>query len=311
MTALKIVFMATPDFSVPALAHLLEAGHEVVAVYCQPPRKAGRGMTERLSPVHQFAKDNGLNVLTPVDFKHPSAVQIFVDHKADVAVVVAYGLILPAAILAAPKFGCLNIHASLLPRWRGAAPIQRAIMAGDATTGVTIMQMDAGLDTGPMLMSETVKITPLTTAGSLHDELAKVGACLIVQALEGLVSGVLTAEPQPEAGKTYAEKISKSEGRINWHRTADEIDRQIRGLTPWPGAWLEAQQADKKFRLKVKKASVAGGKGRPGEVLDNRFLIACAHGAIRIEEVQREGKPPTGALDFLRGFAIAPGTILN
>lgn len=311
MSALKIIFMGTPDFSVAALECLLDAGHEIVAVYSQPPRKAGRGMAERLSPVHEFAQSRGLTVLTPVNFKDPADVQTFADHQADVAVVVAYGLILPVNVLSAPHYGCLNIHASLLPRWRGAAPIQRAIMAGDETTGVTIMQMDKGLDTGDMLSVETVAITSDTTAGSLHDELSAIGGKLIVSTLEALAKGHLSPTPQDGDSATYAAKISKAEGRVDWSCTASEIDGQIRGLTPWPGAWFEAAQGDKTFRIKIKRASIEAGSGAPGEVLDDQFMIACGQGAMRIEELQREGKSPAKAQDFLRGFDLAVGTVLS
>ena len=311
MQALKIIFMATPEFSVPALESLLNAGHEIVAVYSQPPRKSGRGMTQRLSPVHAYAEDHGLTVLTPLNFKDPATIEAFAAHGADVAVVVAYGLILPGEILAAPRYGCLNIHASLLPRWRGAAPIQRAIMAGDSETGVSIMQMDAGLDTGDVLMMEKMAISPAATAASLHDQLSQLGAQLIVKVLEDLAKGKLTPVPQSAEGITYAQKITTSEGRIDWRRPADEIDRHIRALTPWPGAWFEAKHSGKNYRIKVKKASVAEGKGTPGEVLDTHFLVACGHGALRIEQVQREGRSPANAEDFLRGFAVAPGTVLE
>ena len=311
MSALKIIFMGTPDFSVPALKSLIDADHEIVAVYSQPPRKAGRGMSERLTPVHQYAQDRGLKVLTPLNFKDASDTEEFASHNADVAVVVAYGLILPQIILDAPKHGCLNIHASLLPRWRGAAPIQRAIMSGDAESGVTIMQMDAGLDTGPMLMWDIVEITAETNAGSLHDELSDVGGKLIVEALKKLVAGNLLAVEQSEEGVTYAAKISKAEGRIDWSLSAENTDRQIRGLTPWPGAWFEAEQAGKKYRIKVKQARVTGDKGQPGEVLDDQFLVACKSGALRIEQVQREGKSQAKTEDFLRGFSLPAGTVLE
>ncbi len=311
MSALKIIFMGTPDFSVPALANLLEAGHEIVAIYSQPPRKSGRGMSKHQSPVHQYAESHGLKVLTPLNFKQAATIEVFVAHEADVAVVVAYGLILPVEVLTAPRHGCFNIHASLLPRWRGAAPIQRAIMAGDTETGVTIMQMDAGLDTGAMVRSQTVAITPVTTAGSLHDELCQVGGDLIVKALDDLVKGALTSTPQGDEGITYAQKITKAEGRIDWGRTAEEIDRHIRGLTPWPGAWFEAEQSGKHYRIKVKKAHIAAGEGAAGEVLDNKLLVACGSGALRIEQVQRQGKSPAMAEDFLRGFALLPGLVLS
>ncbi len=311
MQALKIIFMGTPEFSVPALASLMAAGHDIVAVYSQPPRKSGRGMTEHLTPVHQYAQDNGLTVLTPQNFKQADAIQEFSDHGADVAVVVAYGLILPEKILAAPRYGCLNIHASLLPRWRGAAPIQRAIMAGDPHTGVTIMQMDKGLDTGAMLMTQKIAITSDATAGTLHGELSRIGGSLIVKTLDQLTKGELVAKPQGDEGITYAKKITKSEGRIIWNKSADEIDRQIRGLTPWPGAWFEAGQSGKRFRIKVIKAVVTKGEGASGLILDTPLIVACGSGALRIEQVQREGKSIASAEDFLRGFTLAPGTVLE
>lgn len=311
MQALKIIFMGTPEFSVPALAGLMAAGHDIVAVYSQPPRKSGRGMTERLTPVHQYAQDNGLTVLTPQNFKQAAAIQDFSYHGADVAVVVAYGLILPGEILTAPHYGCLNIHASLLPRWRGAAPIQRAIMAGDPHTGVTIMQMDEGLDTGAMLMTQKIAITPDTTAGTLHNELSQIGAGLIVKTLDNLTEGKLVAVPQGDEGIIYAKKITKSEGRIIWNKKADEIDRQIRGLTPWPGAWFEAEQSGKRFRIKVIKAVVTKGEGASGLILETPLIVACGSGALRIEQVQREGKSIASVEDFLRGFTLAPGTFLE
>lgn len=311
MSALKIIFMGTPDFSVPALASLIEAGHDIVAVYSQPPRKSSRGMVRQASPVHQYAQSHGINIFTPESFKDASAIETFAGHQADVAVVVAYGLILPPDVLAAPRYGCLNIHASLLPRWRGAAPIQRALMAGDDKTGITIMAMDAGLDTGAMVMTEETAITPDTTAGSLHDDLSQVGSRLIVKALEQLVDGRLKPVPQSDDGITYARKTTKSEGRIDWQKPAEEIDRQIRGLTPWPGAWFEAEQSDKRYRIKIKKAGPAQGNGAPGEVLDKSLLVACGYSALRIEQVQREGKSAVSIEEFLRGFNLAPGTILT
>jgi len=303
--------MGTPEFSVPALTSLIGAGHDIVAVYSQPPRKSGRGLSERLTPVHQYAQDNGLTVLTPQNFKQDAAIQAFSDHGADVAIVVAYGLILPGEILTAPRYGCLNIHASLLPRWRGAAPIQRAIMAGDPHTGVTIMQMDEGLDTGAMIMTHKVAITSETTAGTLHDELSRVGGNLVVSTLELLIIGGLAAIPQGNDGITYAQKVTKSEGRIIWNRSAEEIDRHIRGLTPWPGAWFEAGQSGKRFRIKVKKARVVKAGGAPGLVLETPLIVACGSGALSIEKVQREGKSVASVEDFLRGFILAPGTLLD
>ena len=303
--------MGTPEFSVPALTSLMAAGHDIVAVYSQPPRKSGRGMTEHLTPVHQYAKNNELTILTPENFNQAATIQAFSDHGADVAVVVAYGLILPGEILAAPRYGCLNIHASLLPRWRGAAPIQRAIMAGDSHTGVTIMQMDEGLDTGAVIMTQKVAITSETTAGTLHDELSQIGGSLVVTTLDRLAKGDIAAIPQGDEGVTYAQKITKSEGRIDWSRSAEEIDRHIRGLTPWPGAWFEAGQSGKRFRIKVKKARVVKAGGAPGLVVETPLIVACGSGALSIEEVQREGKSITSVEDFLRGFNLLPGTVLD
>ena len=313
MSALKIIFMGTPDFSVPALSALIKAGHEIVAIYSQPPRKSGRGMSERLSPVHEYAQKHGLNVLTPESFKEAETRETFADHGADVAIVVAYGLILPPEVLQAPRYGCLNIHASLLPRWRGAAPIQRAIMSGDSQTGITIMQMDEGLDTGDMLMVQKVTIMSKTTAGGLHDELSRIGGDLIVQTLDNLTQGSLKKTPQADEGITYAQKITKSEGRIDWSLSAAEIDRHIRGLTPWPGAWFEAEQSGKRFRIKVKKAQISDGDGDgvAGEILDNNLRVACGDGSLCIEQVQREGKSPANAENFLRGFILSPGTVLE
>lgn len=292
---MKIIFMGTPDFSVPVLEALHQA-HEIVAVYCQPPRPAGRGKADRPTPVHARALALGLPVHHPVSLRSEDAAKTFASHGADVAVVVAYGLILPQAILDAPRLGCLNIHASLLPRWRGAAPIHRAIMAGDAETGVCIMQMEAGLDTGPVLRREATAIGAEETTADLHDRLSAMGARLIVQALAALP---LPAQPQPEVGVTYAAKIDKAEARVDWTRPAVEVDRQIRGLSPFPGAWCDIAGE----RVKLLRSRLASGQGAPGQVLGG-LTIACGDGAVEITLAQREGKKPMTTQDFLRGFVL-------
>jgi len=294
---MRIVFMGTPEFSVPVLDALVGAGHDVACVYCQPPRRAGRGKKERPTPVHARALELGLPVRHPVSLKTPDAQEEFAALGADLSVVVAYGLILPQAVLDAPAKGCLNIHASLLPRWRGAAPIHRAIMAGDAETGVCIMQMEAGLDTGPVLLRRAIPILPTTTTGALHDELSALGAGLIVEALEQLDH--LTPEPQPDDGVTYASKIDKAEARIDWTRPAVEVDRLIRGLSPFPGAWCDSDGT----RIKLLQSSVAAGTGAPGTVLQG-FTVACGEGAVQIAQAQRPGGQPMAEQDFLRGFAL-------
>lgn len=306
---LRLAFMGTPDFAVPVLAALLDAGHEVAAVYSQPPRKAGRGMAEQPSPVHRFAQAHGLTVRTPASLKPEEEQRAFAGLGLDVAVVVAYGLILPKPVLAAPRLGCLNLHASLLPRWRGAAPIQRAIMAGDAETGVMVMRMEEGLDTGPVLLAAHVKIAARATAGSLHDELSLIGASLMVRALAALERGALPATPQPEEGVTYAKKIEKDEARIDWSRDAAALDGHIRGLTPFPGAFFEIERDGRPIRVKVLRAEPVEGKGRPGEVLslESGITIACGAGALKISELQRAGKGPTRAEDFLRGLVLRVG----
>ncbi|MFZ5913274.1 MAG: methionyl-tRNA formyltransferase [Pseudomonadota bacterium] len=308
---MRLVFMGTPEFSVPCLRALRAAGHEIAAVYCQPPRASGRGMMERKSPVQLFAEAEGLTVRAPARLKDPAEHDAFAALYPDAAVVVAYGLLLPVAILQAPRLGCLNAHASLLPRWRGAAPIQRAIMAGDRETGVTIMQMDAGMDTGPMLLWERESITPEDTAGALHDRLSLLSARLMTLALAGLAAGELKAQPQPEAGVTHAAKISKEETRIDWRRPARALDCHIRGLTPSPGAWFGAPQNGREIRIKVLRAQPVSGAGPAGTVLgDAPLTIACGEGALRLETLQREGKAPTGSSDFLRGFPLARGAVL-
>jgi len=301
---MRITFMGTPDFSVPVLEALIDAGHEIAAVYCQPPRPAGRGKKDRPTPVHARAEALGLTVRHPVSLKDAQVQAEFAALDADVAVVVAYGLILPQAVLDAPKRGCLNIHASLLPRWRGAAPIHRAIMAGDAETGVCIMQMEAGLDTGPVLQRSAVPIGAEETTGQLHDRLSVLGAELIVAVLTRL--DILVPAPQREAGATYAAKIDKLEARIDWARPAVEVDRQIRGLSPFPGAWFEHAGS----RIKVLGSRVIHGTGTPGEVLDDAPTVACGDHAVQMTRLQRAGKGAQAAEDFQRGSGIAVGTRL-
>jgi methionyl-tRNA formyltransferase len=305
MGALRIVFMGTPAFAAVALKVLVDAGHEVIAVYSQPPRPKGRGMETQKSPVHMLAEEQGIAVRTPTSLRNAEEAAAFAALQADVAVVAAYGLILPKAVLDAPRHGCLNIHASLLPRWRGAAPIQRAIMAGDARTGVTIMQMEEGLDTGPMLLKEELAIGADMNAGALHDALAEIGARLVCQALEQL--STLTPVPQPSDGVSYAAKISKEECRIDWRRRAGELDRHIRGLSPAPGAFTEIGGE----RLTVLAADLAPGSGAPGTILDDRLIIACGEGALRPTLVKRAGKRAMSAEEMLRGFAVPKGTALS
>jgi methionyl-tRNA formyltransferase len=299
--------MGTPDFSVPILENLIHAGHEVAAVYSQPARPAGRGHQLRPSPVAAAAEARGILVRTPKSLKSVEEQEAFAALKADVAIVAAYGLILPKAILDAPRQGCINVHASLLPRWRGAAPIQRCIEAGDHVTGVTIMQMDEGLDTGAMLLMEDIAITPTTTGGSLHDDLSAMGARMAVEALRRLEAGSLLATPQPPEGVTYAAKLAKEEGRVDWRRSAAEIDRQLRAFTPWPGVWFEL----KGERIKLISAKPVEGKGEPGQVLDDQLTVACGEGALKIGTLQRAGKGAMTAADLLRGFAVPAGTRLD
>jgi methionyl-tRNA formyltransferase len=294
---MRIIFMGTPEFSVPVLDALVAAGHDIVTVYTQPPRPAGRGKKDRPQAVHLRALELGLPVRHPVSLRNPQAQAEFADLNADIAVVVAYGLILPQAVLDAPRLGCLNIHASLLPRWRGAAPIHRAIMAGDAQTGVCIMQMEAGLDTGPVLLREATGIAPDDTTGALHDRLSAMGALLVVEALRRLPD--LTREPQPAEGVTYAAKIDKAEARVDWAQPAASVARQINGLSPFPGAWCDVAGE----RVKLLAAVVADGDAAPGTVLDG-FTIACATGAVRITTAQREGKRALPVAEVLRGLAL-------
>jgi len=298
---MRVIFMGTPEFSVPVLEALVEAGHEIAAVYCQPPRPAGRGKKDRPTPVHARAVELGLQVRHPVSLKTSEAQEEFAALGADIAVVVAYGLILPQVILDAPTKGCLNIHASLLPRWRGAAPIHRAIMAGDAETGICIMQMEAGLDTGPVLLREGTAIGEEETTAQLHDRLSEMGASLIVTALRHLDG--LSPDVQPDDGVTYASKIDKAEARIDWSRPAVEVDRQIRGLSPFPGAWSELGGQ----RVKVLASRLAEGQGNPGQVLAENLTVACGSGAVELLRLQRAGKGAQDRDIFLRGFPVTPG----
>ena len=307
MMPLRLIFMGTPAFAVPVLAALREAGHQILAVYSQPPRPAGRGHREQPSPVQAYAESHRIPVRIPRSLKDPVAQADFAALAPDAAVVVAYGLILPPPVLASPRLGCLNLHASLLPRWRGAAPIQRAVIAGDSETGVAVMQMEAGLDTGPVLLEARTPIGPLDTAASLHDRLAALGAPLMLQALEGLAAGRLKPQPQATDGVTYAAKIDKQEGRLDWRRPAIELDRLVRGLTPVPGAWFEFGGE----RLKVQAAEPAAGQGRPGTVLDDSLTVACGDGALRLLRLQRPGKAAQPAALLLRGYPIAKGTVLS
>jgi methionyl-tRNA formyltransferase len=307
---LRIVFMGTPDFAVPTLVELASRGHEIAAVYTRAPAPAGRGMEDRRSPVHETAARFGIPVLHPASLKGEEAAETFRAHNAEVAVVVAYGLLLPRAILEAPQLGCLNLHASLLPRWRGAAPIARAIMAGDAETGAMVMRMDEGLDTGPVALAEQVAIAPDMTAGELHDLLKVTGADLMARAIAALERGSLEFKEQAAAGATYAKKIEKSETRIDWSKPAQEVHNHIRGLSPFPGAWFEMTAEGKPVRVKVLRSTRVEGNDKPGTVLDDLLTIACGEGAVRLLEVQRAGAKAMSAGEFLRGTHIAPGTRL-
>lgn len=300
---LRLAFLGTPDFAVPTLAELIAQGHDIAAVYSQPPRPKGRGLALEKGAVHKFAETAGLDVRTPLSLKSAEEQAAFAALALDAAVVVAYGLLLPKAILEAPKLGCFNLHGSLLPRWRGAAPVQRAVMAGDAETGVMVMRMDEGLDTGPVLMAEQVAIGR-QTSGELAERLARLGADLMVRALGALERGAIEAQPQAEEGVTYAKKISKDEARIDWSKSAIEIDCLIRGLSPWPGAWSEV----KGERLKILLAEPVTGSGTPGDVIGDDLTIACGEGALRLLKVQRAGGKAMAAGDLLKGFAVPKGT---
>ena len=309
--SLRIIFMGTPAFAVPVLAAIVAQGHTVCAVYTRAPKPAGRrGLELTASPVQTLAERLGLPIHTPASLRGADAAVTFAAHAADVAVVVAYGMILPPVILAAPRLGCLNLHASLLPRWRGAAPIQRAIMAGDTHSGAMVMQMEAGLDTGPVGMAERLAIGPDMTAAALHDALAPLGAGLMVRALAALEQGALVFQPQPDAGVTYAHKIDKAETRINWQLTAPELHNHIRGLSPFPGAWFEGDFGRGPERIKVLRSALAAGGDAAGVTLDDRLTVACGQGALRLIEIQRAGRGAMLAEEFLRGVRVPPGTRL-
>lgn len=310
--SLRVIFMGTPEFSATTLRAIAEAGHEIVAVYTQPPRPAGRrGLELTRSPVHLLADELGAPVRTPASLKGEAEQAAFRALDADVAVVVAYGLLLPKPILDGTRLGAFNGHASLLPRWRGAAPIQRAIMAGDTETGMMVMKMDEGLDTGPVASTERVAIGPDMTAGELHDALMETGAALMARALADLEAGSLTLEPQPGEGATYAKKIAKEEARIDWSRGAAEVHNHIRGLSPFPGAWCEMTTAGKAERVKLLRSTMAEGEGPAGRILDESLTVACGTDAVRLTELQRAGGKPMAADEFLRGAKIGEGDELS
>ncbi len=305
---MRIAFLGTPDFAATCLAALIAAGHEIAAVYSQPPAPRGRGQALKPSPTHALAERHGLMVRTPASMRDPAEIAAFVALQLDAAVVVAFGQILPAAVLDAPAKGAFNLHASLLPRWRGAAPIQRAIMAGDKVTGVEVMRMTEGLDEGPVLATETLRIDALETAGTLHDRLAEAGAHLLVRTLAAIARGEAVEAPQAEEGATYAKKIRPKEARLDWGKPAAELDRKIRGLSPFPGAWFEAQTEKGPVRIKALLSRLEDADGAPGVALDDGLLIGTGEGAVRLLRVQREGKGPQDAEVFLRGFPVAAGT---
>ena len=304
---LRIAFLGSPAFALPSLATLLDAGHRIVAVYCQPPRPAGRGQRLQRSPVHEYAERRGLDVRTPVRLRDEAEQSSFAALELDVAVVAAYGLILPKPILDAPRLGCLNVHASLLPRWRGAAPIERAILAGDRETGVTIMQMEEGLDTGPMLLAERIPIEASTTKPQIEEALAHLGAGLLLRALDGLIGRALVPRPQPDESVTYAKKLQRDEGRLDWSRPAAVLERVVRALTPQPGVFFVHAGE----RIKVLAADVVDAAGAPGTVIDDQLTIACGEGSLRALRLQRAGRGPVDAAAFLRGYALPPGVVLS
>src|SRR6185312_13831706 len=308
---LRLIFMGTPDFSVPTLLELVAHGHEITAVYTRAPKPGGRGMKLQATPVEVEARRLGIPVATPKTLKTPEALEEFRAHGADAAVVVAYGMILPQAVLHAPKLGCFNLHASLLPRWRGAAPINRAIMADDAESGVMVMKMDVGLDTGDVAMAERLPIPDAMTASDLHDALSRLGADLMVRAMAALERGALQLRKQGEQGVTYAAKIEKAEARIDWNKSARDVLRHIHGLSPFPGAWSEIAGEGDSARVKILRCELAKGSGAPGSVLDDQLTIACGDGAIRIVELQRAGKAPMKAAEFLRGTSVRPPARLS
>ena len=310
--ALRVVFMGTPNFSVPTLKAIVEAGHEVVAVYTRAPQPAGRGMAEQPSAVHAAARELGLPLVMPRTLRIPAAATLFASHEADVAVVVAYGLILPKAILETPRHGCLNLHASALPRWRGAAPIERAVMAGDRETALMVMQMEEGLDTGPVCLAERIAIGDDETAGDLRERLAPIGAKLMVEALDELARGTLECAAQPDLGAAYASKLEKAETRIKWSRPAHELHNQIRGLSPFPGAWCEFPRKNGRERMKLLRARRAEQSGTAGTVLSlDPFVVACGAGSLELTEVQPAGRKPTTASEFLRGARLALNDVLT
>lgn len=308
---MRLAFLGTPDFAVQALAAIVEAGHEVACVYSQPPAPRGRGHELRPSPVHAYAESRGIPVRTPASMRDPAEIEAFRALGLDAAVVVAFGQILPREVLEAPRLGSFNVHASLLPRWRGAAPIQRAIMAGDAVTGVQVMRMTEGLDEGPVLSTATVRIDALETAATLHDRLAAAGARLIVETLAQIAAGRAVETAQAEAGVTYAKKIRPKEARIDWTRPGPEVDRKIRGLSPFPGAWFELPTEKGPVRVKALLSAFEDAEGPAGETLDDRLLVGTGHGAVRLLRVQREGRGPQDAEAFLRGTAVPAGVKLS
>ena len=307
---LRLAFMGTPEFSVPTLQSLISFGHDILAVYTQPPRPAGRGKKDKISPVHYLAELNGLTVKTPKSLKNDAEQQYFKRLKLDAAIVVAYGLILPKTFLEAPRLGCINIHASILPRWRGAAPIQRAIMAGDAKTGITIMQMDEQLDTGPMFKTSEIEITGQTTGETLHQILANLGADIINTALNGIDTGALKAIGQPVSGASYASKLSRDDGHIDWNKSAQEIEKLVRALYPWPGAWTEINGS----RVKIFETEVIPTSkpiSPPGETVDNNLTISCGQDCLRLLRLQKQGKKVMYAAEYLNGSPISKGTSLS
>jgi methionyl-tRNA formyltransferase len=309
---MRVIFMGTPDFALAPLAEIFGRGHEIVAVYTRAPKPAGRrGLELTPSPVHAAAESYGLPVFTPKNFRDAETVEQFRAHDADVAVVVAYGLILPKDVLDAPRLGCLNLHGSLLPRWRGAAPIQRAIMAGDRETGVEVMRMEEGLDTGPIAMVEKLEITPDMTAGVAQDRLSRLGADLIGRALAALERGALTFQPQAEEGVLYAKKIDKAEARVDFSQDAAQVHNLVRGLSPFPGAFFEMDFGKGPERVKLLRTALAEGAGQPGEILDDAPRIACGSGAIVLIEAQRAGRGPVSGVEFVRGARLAPGAVLS
>ena len=309
---MRVVFMGTPDFAVPTLARIAQDGHDIAAVYTRAPAKAGRGMSLRPSPVHALAETLGLPVLTPATLRDAEAAETFAGHRADVAVVVAYGMLLPQPVLDAPKYGCLNLHGSLLPRWRGAAPIQRAVMAGDAESGVGVMRMEAGLDTGPVALEARLPITPGMTAGELHDALMPVGADLMARAIDLLGQGALTFTPQPDEGIAYAHKITNDEARIDWTRPAAQVVNHVNGLSPFPGAFFEVDLGKGPERVKVLRAVRAGGAGAAGMLLNADGTVACGEGAIRLTELRRAGKGGSASgAEFVRGARLTAGARLG